>query len=285
MRTEKEMFDLILGIAKADERVKAVLMVGSRANPNAPKDIYQDYDITYFVRDVSPFYNNLDWIEQNFGKPMIMQLPENMSHPLLAPEGDGHFIYLMIFEDGNRIDLSIEYTPYFDDGEPAIVLLDKDGFLPNIPIPTDKHWYIKPPTKELFSDCCNEFWWSLNNVGKGIARDELPYVMEMFNHYIRDMLNQMVDWYIGIKTNFSVSSGKMGKYYKRHLSSHLYDMYAKTYSDSDYDNLWAAVFTACELFRVIATSVAEHFSFTYNKDEEIGIMKYLNWVKVQQTSP
>jgi aminoglycoside 6-adenylyltransferase len=63
---------------------------------------------------------------------------------LLPPEGDGHFSYLMIFNDGNRIDLSIEFSPYIDDGEPAITLLDKDGFLPSLPVPTDKHWHIKP---------------------------------------------------------------------------------------------------------------------------------------------
>lgn len=67
---------------------------------------------------------------------------------LLPPDGVGHFTYLMIFDDGNRIDLSIEFTPYLDDGGPAIVLLDKDGFLPHLPAPTDKHWQITPPDRK-----------------------------------------------------------------------------------------------------------------------------------------
>lgn len=33
MRNEKEMFDLILGVATGDERVRAVVLNGSRANP------------------------------------------------------------------------------------------------------------------------------------------------------------------------------------------------------------------------------------------------------------
>ncbi|WP_431602538.1 aminoglycoside 6-adenylyltransferase [Ruminiclostridium papyrosolvens] len=37
MRTEQEMFDLILDVAKADERIRAVYMNGSRANPNNKK--------------------------------------------------------------------------------------------------------------------------------------------------------------------------------------------------------------------------------------------------------
>ena len=54
MRSESEMFDLILGTARDDERIRAVMMNGSRANPNAPKDFFQDYHIGYFVPDAAP---------------------------------------------------------------------------------------------------------------------------------------------------------------------------------------------------------------------------------------
>ena len=40
MRSEREMYDLILGFARADERVRGVILNGSRANPNAPRDKY-----------------------------------------------------------------------------------------------------------------------------------------------------------------------------------------------------------------------------------------------------
>lgn len=40
MRTENEMYDLILGIAKSDDRIKAVYMNGSRTNKAVPKDIF-----------------------------------------------------------------------------------------------------------------------------------------------------------------------------------------------------------------------------------------------------
>ncbi|MGB4660040.1 MAG: aminoglycoside 6-adenylyltransferase [Mobilitalea sp.] len=47
MRTEKEMLDLISNIAQEDERIRAVIMNGSRTNPNVIRDIFQDYDIEY----------------------------------------------------------------------------------------------------------------------------------------------------------------------------------------------------------------------------------------------
>jgi len=270
--------DLILGVAKADERIRAVLLVGSRANPSTPKDKYQDYDITYFVTDIHPFYNNPDWILDHFGKPLIMQMPEAMRNPI----GDGSFNYMMIYPDGNRIDLSFEFERYMDDGEPAIMLLDKDngkGFLPTLPANSDKLWHIKPPSHLYFYSCCNNFWWCLNNVAKGIARDELAYAMYMFNNVVRSELHEMINFYIGTQHGFNLSTGKEGKYFKKYLTPELYKQYTRTYSSSNYDELWEAIHTACDLFHNLAMSVAVFFDYKYRQNEEDGIREYLRMVK------
>lgn len=273
LRTEREMLELITRTAREDDRILAAVMSGSRADVHAVKDIYQDYDIVYYVRDVAPFWNNTAWLEEKFGRIAVLQTPE--TSVLMPPDNDGDFVFLAIFEDGNRIDLSITSNPYIDDGEPAVVLLDKTGELSGIK-PREDFWYNKPPTEKLFHDCCNEFWWCLNNVAKGIARDELPYAMEMYNKYVRDMLNQMTDWYIGALHDFKVSAGKMGKNYKRYLPEELYKMYAATYSDSDWAHLRTAVFTGCELFRVMAKRVAERFGYTYNVSEDENMTAYMH---------
>ena len=45
MRSEKEMYDLILGYAKAHDDIRAVILNGSRANPNRKPDPFNDFDI------------------------------------------------------------------------------------------------------------------------------------------------------------------------------------------------------------------------------------------------
>lgn len=276
MRTEQEMFDLIINTAKEDERILAVMLNGSRADPHAVKDIYQDYDIVYFVTDVSPYWDNREWLESKFGKISVLQTPETMG--LVPPDNDGSFVFLTIFEDGNRIDLNITSDAYIDDGEPAVILLDKCGYLSQVN-PRDDFWFIEPPTEKFFHDCCNEFWWCLNNVAKGIARDELPYVMNMFNVCVRDMLNKMTEWYIGMHYDFKVSAGKSGKYFKEYLPGKLYNMYCETYSDSNYENIWKSVFNACELFRTMANEIVEEFGYTYNKAEDSNMTSYMLKVK------
>jgi len=52
MRSEKEMMGLILNTAREDERIRAVIMNGSRVNPNVKRDCFQDYDIVYVVKDI-----------------------------------------------------------------------------------------------------------------------------------------------------------------------------------------------------------------------------------------
>lgn len=278
--------DLILGMARADERIRAVYMNGSRTNPNAPKDIYQDYDIVFVVTETMTFINDKSWIA-HFGTPLIIQEPDwNDVHAGIenaAHDFSRRYAWLMLFDDGNRIDLSIktkeEAANNFLEDKLTVLLLDKDSLLPEIPPPSDEDYHVKRPTENQYLACCNEFWWCLNNVAKGIARDELPYAMEMQNHYVRDILNEMVQWHIGIKTHFSVSAGKMGKYFKKFLSPELYGQYEATYSGSDYTDMWASVDTMCNLFHALAVEVAAHFDFAYRQEEEDGARRYLLMVK------
>lgn len=134
---------------------------------------------------------------------------------------------------------------------------------------------MERPSELQCASCCNEFWWCLNNVAKGIARDELPYAMWMYHVPVRDMLVKMLEWYIGVHTDFSVSAGKLGKYFKKYLPCELYEMYGRTYSDADYDHFWMAVFQACELFRRIAPVASETLGYSYNRSEDVNMTEYL----------
>lgn len=272
-RNEEEMMNLIRKTALEDDNIRAVLMTGSRSNPDAPKDKYQDYDIVFQVKDIKPYWDNEEWIEKTFGKPALMQKPESMQ--LIPPDGDGNYVYLMLFPDGNRIDLCLTEQNYADCGEPAIILLDKDGVLPEIQI-RKEYWYVKKPDQKQFSDCCNEFFWCMNNVAKGIARDELSYAMNQYNVCVRDMLIQMLKWYVGAEYDFSVSAGKAGKYLKKYLPERLYEKFRKTYTDAEYEHFWNAVFEMLELFEDAAMYLSEKLNFEYRVEERQAIEAYLN---------
>lgn len=277
MRTEQEMYDLILHFAKEDPRVRAVLLNGSRANPNAPKDYYQDFDIVYVVKDFEAFKADWSWLDY-FGERLIMQTPEAMRDP----SGAGHFNWMMLFADGNRLDLTLipmDRLDLIDDDSQTVVLLDKDHILPEFPPASDRNYFPKKPDALYYTSCCNNFFWCMQNVVKGIARQELPYAMVMYHTVVREELHDMLNWYIGCRTDFQAAPGKMGKYFQKFLPKDLYDAYEKTYSDSRPEHFWSAVYTACDLFRTAAKAVGECLGYEYNQADDDGIMTYLRMVR------
>lgn len=271
MRCEKEMMDLIVGIAKDDERIRGVYLNGSRTNSNAPRDIFQDYDIVYVVTETTSFIDNEDWIDV-FGERLYMQLPEK-NDKLLGQETDleNCYGYLMQLADGNRIDLHLMTLQYAIEDilhdRLCIILLDKDGDLPKIPKATDEDHWVKKPSQEEFAGCCNEFWWLLNNIGKGLYRGEIPYVMDMLNIYSRPQLITMLSWYVGIHTDFSCSVGKSGKYLYKYLSESKGQRLLRTYPTGNLENIWQSVFVMCDLFDEIARKAARRLNYSYDYQE------------------
>ena len=279
MRTEQEMFDLILDTARQDERIRAVMMNGSRANPNAPHDFFQDFDIVYFVTDAAPYTRNLEWIKR-FGEMMILQLPGDMVDPPPV-EVDG-YCYLMQFADGNRIDLTIypiASLAKWEKDSQTVILLDKDGLFPDTPPTSDADYLPKPPTAKQFDDCTNEFWWVSPYAAKGLWRQEFTYARHMLDEYVRTQLMKMLNWYVGMQTDFKVSPGKGGKYLEKLLEPELWQMLLNTYAGASYEETWQALFAMGDLFRMVAKRVGEHFGYSYPEGDDMRVSAHLRHVK------
>lgn len=276
MRTEQEMFNLILNTAKKDERIRAVYMNGSMTNPNAVKDIFQDYDIVYVVGETKPFREQKNWIDQ-FGEPLYMQYPEENSY--YEHDVENCYGWLIQFTDGNRLDLHVCTLSYalkeIKEDRLCRILLDKDKCLPDIPEETDKDHWVKKPTQCQFFDTCNEYWWCLNNVAKGLWREEIPYVMDMLNYCVRPQLIRLIEWKIGFQTDFTVSIGKSGKYMHRWLEDEKWNAFLKTYPSGNVKDIWESVFIMCDLFNDIAKDVSNNMNVKYNEIEADNSLRFL----------
>lgn len=283
MRSEQEMFDLILNTAQEDHRIRAVFMNGSRTNPNAPRDIFQDYDIVYVVTETESFRADKGWIDI-FGERLYMQYPEENGE-ILGFDTDIKNCYgwLMQFTDGIRLDLHVQTLAYalteIDRDKLCRILLDKEGILPDIPEATDEDYHVRRPGAIEYSGCCNEFWWCLNNVAKGMWRGEIPYVQDNLNLYIRPQLVKMLSWKIGIDTDYTVSTGKSGKYMHRWLTPWEWQELLKTYPSGQPEAIWEAVFIMCGLFGRTAEEVGNRLGFHYNAEEAQGSMTFLKHVR------
>lgn len=280
MRSEKEMYDLILRVAKEDTRIKAVYMNGSRTNENVPKDIFQDYDIVYVVDEIKSFVGDKHWIDR-FGEILYMQYPDE--NPYYPSDKENSYGYLMQFADGIRIDLTLQTVDYalqhIHDDKLCRILLDKENRLPGIEAATDRQYWVKKPTEKQYLAVCNEFWWCTNNVAKGLWREEILYVQDMVNQVVRPQLIRMLDWKAGILTGWTVSVGKSSKYLYQWLSGEEWQMLLSSYFDGNVDHAWESVFTMYGLFENTARFVGEKLGWMYYEKEGKAAWDFLRYVQ------
>ncbi len=268
MRSDRDVLDLIVATARADPRVRAVVLSGSRADPAAPRDALQDFDVVYVVDEVTPFRDDLGWWRV-FGEHAIVQFPDAM---LGAPaRADGGFAVLMQFTDGHRIDLTllpVSAMAGFEHDGPAVVLHDPDGLVPPPPSPAAPHHLPEPPTREAFADACNEFWWVAPYVAKGLVRGELTYARHHLDTVLREQLMTMLDWYVLLASGGLRGAGKHGRLLRRELPPELWALVQATYADARPEQAWLALEALATLFRRVARAVAQHHGFAYPADDD-----------------
>lgn len=265
--------------AKEDANIRALLLQGSRANPNARPDLFQDYDIACLVESVAPYRRDKRFLDR-FGPRMIMQEPEAMGDP--PPVGDGRYAFLLQLMDGRRIDLTfypLERRAVVLQDSLTRVLLDKDGLVGELPPPTERAYFPEVPTNKEFADCCNEFWWVTPYVAKALWRRELIGAQQHLEAVLRPQLMQVLTWYFGIQTRFQRSPGKAKKNLKSELPSAWWGLLEKTYADAELGHIWEALFTMGTLFRQGAVKVARHFRYSYPKEEDRNVSAFLRRIR------
>ena len=277
MRTEAEMISLIKDIAFKEENIRAAYIEGSRTNPNAPKDIFQDYDIVYIVTTTKPFREDKEWIN-NFGKILYMHYPEdNVFYP---SDVENCYGWQIQFADGNRMDLHVcTKENALANLELYQILVDKDGIVPYPQETTDERYWVKEPREIEFKCTCSDFWWCLNNVAKGLWRNELPYAMDVINFVLRPHLKRLLEWKMGIENNFSVSAGKSCKYFKKYLQEETYRQFLATYSIAEIESIWNSVFVMCDLFQNTAVELSRKQKFTYDFEQAENSLSFLQHVR------
>lgn len=279
MRTEQQMYDLILDVARREERVRLVGLNGSRANPNAPKDRFQDFDVVYAVTDMDFFLADDGWLDV-FGERVILQKPE--ASTLYPPSLGGWFSYLMQFTDGNRIDLILlplaDIPRYLQEDTQTVILLDKDNLAGELPPPSDLKYHVRRPNAAEFDDCCNEFYWVSTYVAKGLCRNELLFASEHMACCVRDALMQMLSWRVGTETDFSVSVGKCWKYIRKYLPDAVWRQVLSTYRLDTPRACWDALYTAYAIFAESARLVAVRLGYEY-PDYEIKVCAYVDTLR------
>ena len=264
MRTETEMFDVILQTAKVLQ-VDAVAMSGSRTNPKAPKDDFQDYDVVYIMEDLDGLIADLAWLDR-FGKRLIEQY-NVLEHRRL---------YLMLFEDGNRIDLTlcpIEHMQEWVDSEAGFIVLEDEKGLFEAYLPNPKRYWIAPPSEEELTASCNEFWWVSAYVVKGICRKQVIYATDHLYSICQQELLKVLAWQVASDRE-AVDIGKNYKYLFSYLTAEKEKEFSNLLDFSSLDKITQSLLATMQLFHQEAQILAQKMGFEYDREVAEKMIEY-----------
>ena len=264
MRTETEMLNRILQTGKTLQ-VKAVAMSGSRTCPNVPKDEFQDYDVVYIVDDLDNLTSDLSWLAY-FGKRIIEQEVSLGNRRL----------YLMLFEDGNRIDLTLcpkEYIQEWVDSESGFAVLEDPENLFEAYFPNLERYWITSATETDFEKACNEFWWVSAYVVKGICRKQVIYATDHLYGICQQELLKVLAWQVA-RDKGTVDVGKNHKYLFHYLPAEKEKEFSNLLDFSSSNKITQSLFATMQLFHQEAQILAQKMGFDYDKEVAEKMMRY-----------
>lgn len=264
MRTETEMLDVILKTAETLQ-VAAVAMSGSRTDTKASKDEFQDYDVVYVVENLDELITDLSWLDQ-FGKRIIEQ-----------EVGLGQRrLYLMLFEDSNRIDLTLcpkEHIKEWVDSEAGFTVLEDPEHLFEPYSQNLERYWTNPASAIEFEKVCNEFWWVSAYVVKGICRKQVIYATDHLYGICQQELLKVLAWQVASDRE-KIDIGKNYKYLFNYLPTGKEKKFSNLLDFSSLDKITKSLYATMKLFHQEAQYLANKMEFDYDKEMAEKMIKY-----------
>ena len=263
-RSEAQMFELIIQTAKS-LKAQAVAMSGSRTDTKAPKDEVQDYDVVYVVDDLDNLTSDLFWLDQ-FGNRLIEQ------YNVLG----NRRLYLMLFEDGNRIDLTlcpkVHIKEWVESEADFTVLEDPKGLFESYS-PSPQRYWTSPASQIDFEKVCNEFWWVSAYVVKGICRKQVIYATDHLYRICQQELLRILAWQVA-SDNGTVDIGKNYKYLFQYLPAEKEKEFSNLLDFSSVEKITQSLFSTMNLFHREAQILAQKMGFDYDMEVAEKMMRY-----------
>ncbi|PRA97744.1 aminoglycoside adenylyltransferase [Chryseobacterium sp. MYb7] len=284
MKVRDEKLEQIIHWAEKNPDIRAVLLTSSLVNPYAPVDDFSDLDVELVFENRASYELGNEWIGL-FGDPISM-IEEDDS----VFEGK-HAMKMVLYKDHVKVDFKLYQVSEFieeineenlpEDWDVGYkVLLDKDNLTKNLKPPTYQSIMIQKPTEKEFQQLVNDFWWDTTYVAKCLKRGDVFYAKFMSENILRtDYLVPLIEWYIAGNQEWNnVTTNKHGRLFKKYLPDDLWSRMESTFSGSDIEENWKALFVFADLVHELGTSLAEKLHFIYPVKLEDDIRNYLKEV-------
>lgn len=286
MKHRDETLKKITDWSHTNDDIRAVLLTSSLVNPLAPVDDLSDLDIELVFRDNASYITNKEWLHL-FGTPIAMIEEDESCFEYK------HAMKMVLYDDGVKVDFKLFSASKFwqeihqkelpEDWDIGYqVLTDKDGITQEMKKPTYQVSIIKKPSQERFKSLLNDFWWDTTYVAKCLKRDDLFYAKFMSGNIRTDYLIPLIEWYIASAHEWSITTNKYGRLFKQYLSPEMWKKAEQTFSGSDLNDNWNALFAMADLVAETGNKLSEKLGYPYPLQLETDIRNYLNTLRVNE---
>ncbi|WP_160140056.1 AadS family aminoglycoside 6-adenylyltransferase [Chryseobacterium sp. c4a] len=285
MKIRDEKLEQIIHWAENNPDIRAVLLTSSLVNPYAPVDDFSDLDVELVFVSRKAYEEQHEWIRL-FGEPISMIEEDDTVF-----EGK-HAMKMVLYKDHIKVDFKLYQVSEFckevqeeilpDDWDLGYkVLIDKDNLTKDLKTPTYQSIMIHQPTEKKFHQLLNDFWWDTTYVAKCLKRGDVFYAKFMSENILRtDYLVPLIEWYIASSYDWNtITTNKHGRLFKKYLSSELWSRVEATFSGSDIEENWTALFAYADLVHELGTVLATKLGLLYPLQLENDIRNYLSEVK------
>jgi len=279
----EQVIEKLIQWADARESIRAMLLTSTRAIPNGSVDFLSDYDIVLVVKDIHPFFEERNWLE-DFGEVLVVYWDPIYTDPDYGIEKVANVTQ---YADGLKIDFTlwpvellqkIIWSPLIHPELDAgyRVLLDKDNLTSEMKPPTYTSYIPTPPTYEEYQKAIHDFFSDAPYMAKCLLRNELLPAKWCLDYDMKHVyLRPMLEWRVGLDQGWSVPMGWLGKGLKKHLPPKLWSQLEDTYTGADVAEQWEALFRTMELFRQVAMEVGEGLGYKYPLDLDQRVTAYV----------
>jgi aminoglycoside 6-adenylyltransferase len=249
------MIDVLTGWAEEDANIRRLVLVGSRAQPNAPDDL-ADVDVQVYCDSQARFTHEDGWLA-DIGQVWLSVSDE------YRDVGVHVSTRLVIFDGGVKVDFAfypagpVSRTTL---GLPHRVLVEKDVVRRAIPPPGEAP---DPPAVDAFRRVVDEFWFEAYHVAKYLARGEL-WLAKSRDWATKQWLAQMIDWHERVAGGRVPHAHAAGT--RAAIGDETWQWLRGTFGAFDAEESWQALYATMSLFRRLAVETAAAQGVVYPMD-------------------
>jgi aminoglycoside 6-adenylyltransferase len=275
MNHHNHILDNIIRWGQAEEAVRALVLVGSRARAqHTPADELADYDVQVYVTGANPCLQNDAWLSR-IGKVWVCIADQYDWNGLCIPTR------LAIYEDGVKVDYSFypwnKWTNIAGNdimNRGCLILLDKDNITMNKQESPFQKRRQNPPDGKEYQHAVSEFWFEAYHVAKYLKRNEL-WLVKFRDWATKELLLKMIEWNARAKHGGEIDTCFMGKNMQAWVDAETWQALHAAFGRFDRQDSWNALLATMDLFRRLATETADLLRFTYPQEIDRNLTGFI----------